>query len=256
MIVCTYMSPPPFPKYLSVFLSFLLILFICHSAMSYIPFFICTENISAKDAENWLVAENKTNDPDEKFRCLQGALKIYAVERVSTMYFNWRYIVSKMSALHHNNDSLKIAEEPICIFCQERSMESLDLIGECVVSDLISYNHEGNTRDPLLGFLLQSIEMEMQGNNAAYVDKAVDVVTKAIRKGARLESFSSCRYPMTESELVEKALKIADFELFKLLMENKIISEPVLREAKHRVYACGNRDIIQWYRDWESRNSP
>lgn len=222
--------------------------------MKYIPYLFCTEEFSVKDAENWLVAENKSIDPDKKFRCLQRALDIYSLERVPAIYFNWRYIVTKMSALHHNNASLKIAESSICGFCQERSMEVLDLVSECVNLDLISYNHEEGGHEPLLGHLLKSIELEQQENNTAYVDKAVGIVINAINKGARFGSFSSRFQPMSESELLEKVIKIADYELFKLLIESEIISEYVLRaeKTKDSVFTCSNRDIIDLYCEWRN----
>lgn len=246
------MSPPPFVKYLNICLGVFIILFVCHSSIKYIYYLFCTEEISVKDAEDWLVAEIKSNDSDEKFRCLKGALQMYSVTSVPTIYYNWRYIVSKMGALHRNNVSLKVVEDNIYRFCQERSMESLDLISECVNLDLISYNREGGCHEPLLGYLLKSIEVEQQGNNTAYVDKAVGIVINAINKGARFGSFSSRIQPMSESELLEKAIKIADCELFKLLIENEIISESVLRadKTKGSVFACGNRDIIELYCKW------
>lgn len=220
------MQKPPLPKFWIIILSLLMLIFFCILTMINLAAYLGTEDISARDAENWLVAEQKSSDTERKFRCLRGALDIYAYGRVPTIYFNWRYIVAKMAALHKENETLTIAEEPLCEFCMERSMESLALLEQCVASDLISYNNDETPSKPLLGFLLEATEAEMQENHAAYVDKAVDIIIKAIKKGARLSSFSSRHEPMSESELRDKILKIADDELWKAVIENNIIPDP------------------------------
>lgn len=228
-----------------IFISILILL------LKYLPYYVGTEDIGVKDAENWLVAEQKTNDPERKFRCLRGALEIYAEAHIPTNCFDWRNIVSKMSLLHCSNNSLKLPEWPIGEFCMEQSIESLALLDSLVVSDLISYNNNDAVFDPFLGFLLKSMDIKIQEKDIAYVDMAVDIVINAIKKGARLNSFSSRYCPLAENEIMEIVLRISNYKLFEAMIGNQIISDRFLKSdiTKHKVLECGNDHIIQYYLD-------
>lgn len=236
---------------LSIFFAFILSFFLI-----ILSFFFILANIpisaevnydDAKAAEDWVQAAEKYDSLEKKFECLEMALHLYST--TSPKRFNWRYILAELNSLHQEC-GLQIKEDRLVNYCYQKDTDALELIDQCIEQNLILYNKYGNRYDSsLLRHLLITILSEQQNNKDDYVDKAVKLMVKAIKKGADFRPFYSICDPLSESKLIDDIINLNNDEVFKVIVDYKAVPHCILSSetAKQKILRCGNEQIIQYY---------
>ena len=227
---------------LSVFFTFILSFFFILATIS-----AEVDYDDAKAAEDWVQAAEKYDSLEKKFECLEMALHLYST--TSPKRFNWRYILAELNSLHQEC-GLQIKEERLVNYCYQKDTDALELIDQCIEQNLILYNKFGNRYDSsLLRHLLITILNEQQNNKDDYVDKAVKLMIKAIKKGADFRPFYSICDPLSESKLIDDIINMNNYEAFKVIVDYKAVPHFILSSetTKQKVLRCANEQIIQYY---------
>lgn len=228
---------------------FIFCILVCFFILTYLPAFLGVDGYDdAKNAENWIKAEEKYDSSEKKFECLEMALHLYST--TSPKDFNWRYLLTKLDNLH-KECGLKIKEDRLVNYCYQKDTDALDLLDQCISLNLISYNKYNDRYDSsLLKHLLQAILKEQQNNDkSAYVDKALKLMIKAIKNGADFRPFYSINDPLSVSKLIDDILIMNDFEVFKAIVDYKAVPHFILTEetTKQKILKCSNEQIVQYY---------